>query len=76
MTLYVHGSHIFVKYAAQKRVISTYTTSIGGPFCIHILQYKETFDKLNVSVDSLFDLQITVHGKNSSQLVDMASYLH
>ena len=63
VTLYVQGSHIFVKYIAQKRVISTYTTSIGGPFRIHILQFKEAFD--NVSLDNLFDLQITVHGKNS-----------
>ena len=63
ISLYVCGGHLFAKCIAHKTVVSTYTSSDIGPFCIHILRYRRS-NHISSDDDS-FSFSISVYGKNS-----------
>ena len=61
VTLNVYRGHLFIKCIANFAVTATFSTSFGGPFCIHILKYKKTISSSS-SVSS-FSFDILVRGK-------------
>ena len=63
VSLYVYGGHLFAKYIVRQTVVSTYTSSDLGPFCIHILRYGR-FASFSTDNDP-FNFSISVYGKNS-----------
>ena len=69
VSLYVCGGHLFAKCIAHKTVVSTYTSSDTGPFCIHILRYRNPLDYSSSDDDDSFNFSILVYGKNSGLIL-------
>ena len=56
VSLYVHGDCLFVKYIVDKVVSSAFTTSVRGPFCIHLSMCKKSLNF--ASSDSTFSYTV------------------